>query len=199
MIKRINEFDKQWVCKINQRKFHLSIEYSFRILSHIGSFVFWLTIAFILYLLDIYDLSFWIYATCINGGIITLPIKLLIHRDRPFIANNVGCKIQLKDRFIISKHTSFPSGHSVYYSSCTIIVLLILESWWLIFLIIPLALIVGYSRINLGAHYPSDVIFGFIIGSTIVVLLTIILFPIYLPFFQYTSNLFKLFWHYFFP
>ncbi|MFD1551306.1 phosphatase PAP2 family protein [Putridiphycobacter roseus] len=36
--------------------------------------------------------------------------------------------------------------------------------WWLIF---PWAILIGYSRIYLGVHYPADIIGGAILGCTI--------------------------------
>ena len=198
IINRIDNFDKKWTCIINDQKFHTVIMVSFKIFSHVGSFVFWLGLAGLLYILDIYELSFWIYASCLNGGLITLPIKLLIKRDRPFISKNIGCKIIKKDIFILNKHTSFPSGHSVYYCSCSLILLMTLGYWWIYVLIIPFAFLVGYTRINLGAHFPFDVIIGFILGILIAIL-TWFLFPIYLPHFWHISDIIKYYWHIFFP
>lgn len=198
LIKKINNFDIKWVCKINHQEFNPILDLLFKIFTHVGSFVAWISIAFILYVFDLFEPSFWLYATCINGGIIALPIKLIIRRDRPFIAKKIKCKINLKDKFIISKHTSFPSGHSVYYSSCTIILLVIFGYWWLYFILIPFAFIVAFTRVNLGAHYPSDVIFGYIIGFFIS-LITICIFPFYLPIFWEISDKLRYFWNLTFP
>ncbi len=193
LVKRIDKFDKRFVCRINQKNFHSIIEFFFKVSSHIGSFVFWTSFAFIAYVLDLFDLSFWLYATCINGGIIALSLKLIFRRDRPFIDKEIGKFIVLKDKFVISKHTSFPSGHSVYFSACSIILLYVYNYWWLYLLIIPIGFIVAYTRVILGAHYPSDVIFGFLIGA-IASIITIIVFPYYLPLFCKISNKLREWW-----
>lgn len=197
-IRKIDAFDKRWSCRINSRSFSSFIDIFFKVFSHIGSFVVWLGVAGVLYIIDFYELSFWLYATSINGGFLTVIIKYLVRRDRPFIAKGINCKINLKDRFVISRHTSFPSGHSVYYSSCSFILFVVVGEWWLYMILIPFAFLVAYTRIYLGAHYPSDVIFGFVLG-VIICIFTCILFPYYLPFFWRASDFVQDFWHVFFP
>jgi undecaprenyl-diphosphatase len=198
IINKIDEFDKIWACKINSKRYNSIIEVFFKVFSHVGSFVTWLSVAGVLYLFDLYLLSFWLYAACINGGIITVPLKYIIRRRRPFISKTIGCHIVLRDRFVISKRTSFPSGHSVYYCTCSLVLLSVLGYWWLYIIFIPFGILVGYTRVNLGAHYPSDVIFGFIIGI-IVMIMTLLVFSLYLPFFWRVSDYLKYVWHLFFP
>jgi len=40
----------------------------------------------------------------------------------------------------------------------------LLNSWLIAIIILIFAVIISFSRIQLGVHYPSDVIFGFLIG-----------------------------------
>ncbi|HJV46327.1 MAG TPA: phosphatase PAP2 family protein [Bacillota bacterium] len=67
--------------------------------------------------------------------------------------------------------SSFPSGHS----SAVVAMSVCLNPYLhLPFLLILAAAIVGYTRIHLGHHYPSDVVGGMIVGailSTFVVFL----------------------------
>ncbi len=61
------------------------------------------------------------------------------------------------------KDFSFPSGHTTAAFTCCLAIAL---TWsWLAFLVVPLAIIVGWSRIYLGFHYPADVAAGALIGS----------------------------------
>jgi undecaprenyl-diphosphatase len=92
---------------------------------------------------------------------IELPLyKLLkkgIKRDRPCEAlSNVYRRISPSDQF------SFPSGHT-----SAAFVMATLLSYFFPSLSIPLfiwALLVGFSRIYLGVHYPSDILAGIVVG-----------------------------------
>jgi undecaprenyl-diphosphatase len=61
------------------------------------------------------------------------------------------------------KDYSFPSGHTT--ASFSIVVVFALYSSLLTILLMPLALIVGISRMYLGLHYPTDCIIGALLGS----------------------------------
>lgn len=60
---------------------------------------------------------------------------------------------------------SFPSGHTTAVFSVT--VPFIAAQPGLVFILGPVALIVAVSRIYLGLHYPSDVLAGAVVGSSI--------------------------------
>ncbi|OAB48303.1 phosphatase PAP2 family protein [Paenibacillus antarcticus] len=86
--------------------------------------------------------------------------KKLYPRIRPYLA--------LPDtntfRNPLSDH-SFPSGHTTAAFAITIPFITAIPE--LLPLFLSLSIIVGFSRIYLGLHYPSDVLAGVVIGTSV--------------------------------
>ena len=84
-------------------------------------------------------------------------LKNQIKRDRPCeVVSGVHQRVSPSDQF------SFPSGHTA-----AAFVIATLISFFLPVLAIPVftwALLVGFSRIYLGVHYPSDILAGLVVG-----------------------------------
>jgi undecaprenyl-diphosphatase len=57
---------------------------------------------------------------------------------------------------------SFPSGHAA--NNMAVATVLILFFGWRGALYLPYALLIGYARIYTGAHWPTDVLAGFLLG-----------------------------------
>ena len=92
-------------------------------------------------------------------------IKLVVDRPRPS-ADLVNVISQLKDY-------SFPSGHVLYFTTFVgfllfLVYTLLKHSWWRTSLLIILGgmvALIGVSRIYEGAHWASDVIAAYLLGS----------------------------------
>lgn len=72
----------------------------------------------------------------------------------------------------VLRHNSFPSGHTnTAFSAATFLVFLYGGWFWIAY--IP-ALLVAYSRIYLGAHFPLDTAGGALIGTLIVYIIMVL-------------------------
>jgi len=92
-------------------------------------------------------------------------IKVIVAEPRPFVAlNSVHLLVTEPDPY------SFPSGHSGdIFAFATAFgfnhsLKIKNKSIKLAWLLIPIAIIVGFSRIYVGVHYPLDVLVGATIG-----------------------------------
>jgi len=87
-----------------------------------------------------------------------LWLKRRIGRERPY----VSCPgIRLNGRAL--DQFSFPSGHTLH--ATTFSMLLIRGYPEAIVVLVPLSVLIAWSRIALGLHYPSDVAAGALMGA----------------------------------
>jgi membrane-associated phospholipid phosphatase len=97
-------------------------------------------------------------SAAITSGI-TTALKYSVNRDRPFVTYP---DITQKSK---GGSPSFPSGHTSSAFSTATSLSLVYPRWYIIVPSYTWAGCVGYSRMHLGVHYPSDVLAGAIIGS----------------------------------
>jgi membrane-associated phospholipid phosphatase len=90
---------------------------------------------------------------------VELSLKKIINRDRPFVTYPFIQNVVSED------NASFPSGHtSVAFATATSLSLQF-PKWYVIVPSYTYAAAVGYSRLHLGVHYPTDVLGGAIVGA----------------------------------
>ena len=100
----------------------------------------------------------------------TVILKKFLKRTRPFEVVE-GVRLLIKS----PKDTSFPSGHSSSSMACAMAVLLTAGNV-LGMTCLVLALLMCFSRIYVGVHFPFDVIVGAFVGIIITIVLFLIIF-----------------------
>jgi membrane-associated phospholipid phosphatase len=101
------------------------------------------------------------YKAAITIGVaegLSYGLKLVVNRNRPFVTypdlikrDNVG-------------PYSFPSGHTAGAFACATALTLSTKKWQVAVPAYAYAGLVGYSRMRLGVHYPTDVLGGALVG-----------------------------------
>ncbi len=104
------------------------------------------------------------FVTIATSGIICQVIKHLIGRARPRFLSEFGAYHFVGPSFR-SGIDSFPSGHTTTVFAAAVALSLFKPSWRAGFFTV--AALIGVVRVLAGAHYPSDVLAGAALGSTV--------------------------------
>lgn len=100
----------------------------------------------------------YLFITLLGSYFINRAAKVLLHRIRPHLWNSLSPQLDY----------SFPSGHAM--SSMTLIAVLIILTWgtrwrWLFVVFGSLFVVaIGWTRLYLGVHFPSDILAGWMIS-----------------------------------
>jgi len=121
-----------------------------------GGFICLIVVLFIYKVLNFQDIIL-LGTGCVAG----MLLKFIFKRKRPYIASKKIKNYSGKVHKTATNHYSFPSGHTF---AATFFSLLMLKKYPHEFIFNIIAVLVGFSRIFLGVHYPTDIIGGFIFG-----------------------------------
>lgn len=97
--------------------------------------------------------------TLIVTGLTAYALKYTIKRDRPYI------KYTQYTPYEYDNSPTFPSGHVSFAFATATNLSIQYPDWYVIIPSYLYAVVVGYSRLHLGAHYPSDVLAGAVVGA----------------------------------
>ena len=134
------------------------------IISFMGIAFFWIFVSILLYFFGNEKgkhVSKIIIIVLIVVYIITAAIKFGVMRPRPYTQLSTLVPVMFET------DPAFPSGHTSIATAMSYILSKKYNKWYL--MIIPI--MVAFTRLYFGVHYPSDVIAGFMVGLLISYLL----------------------------
>jgi membrane-associated phospholipid phosphatase len=112
-------------------------------------------------------------ATGLSVLIISIILKYIFSHPRPitfFEEQGVLAKFNIVNGYILRGMNSFPSGHTMAaFTLYSVIALHFSNKKTLQVLCLAVAILVGISRVYLGAHFPEDVLLGSAIGVFIAI------------------------------
>jgi len=152
---QISQWDSTILLKINPGILSPILNPIFKLVTFLGSTLAVAIFAALLYVAGYRREGILILATVIIGTLVLAPLKIAIHRPRPYLT--------LQEVVPLERETgmSFPSGHAerafalASVLSNSSVKRLVLYSY---------AILIAFSRIYIGVHYPLDVIAGGFIG-----------------------------------
>ncbi len=104
-----------------------------------------------------------------GSALINLLLKGIFQRDRP----------ELWERLVTENSFSFPSGHAMASASLAAVIIVLLWPtrwrWYALSGGVCYMLYIGFTRVYLGVHYPTDVVAGWLVAIAWVALCTIII------------------------
>jgi undecaprenyl-diphosphatase len=158
----LQNHETRMFCWVNQRIQHSILDAFFSKITHLGgaTATIFISICFSIFAhgsLRIAGIQSLIALTL--SHIPVAVIKKKYPRLRPYLVlpQTIIGKNPLTDH-------SFPSGHTTAIFSTMIPLMIGMPIFT--FILLPMALLVGISRIYLGLHYPSDCLAGCLIGTT---------------------------------
>lgn len=107
------------------------------------------------------DLAAYFFLTIGTASALVHVLKFLVGRARPELFAELGA-YSLTPFANTDLYESFPSGHSTAAGAFFGVFAMLLPKLRPLFLV--LALVIGISRVVVGAHYPSDVAAGLLLG-----------------------------------
>jgi undecaprenyl-diphosphatase len=168
MLDKIIGIDRSLFSAINHLPHYIYLDYFFAFLSGVSyAGIVWFVIGIVLFIWEEKkerrSLLSQIIAGYLSITFVDLILKNLFHRSRPeFRLPSTIVVFDMVNSF------SFPSGHATIAFAMAYILSVKHKKWSVAYFL--LAFLIGFSRIYLGKHYPSDIVIGSFLGMCIGIL-----------------------------
>jgi membrane-associated phospholipid phosphatase len=122
--------------------------------------------------------ALWIFVAAMASTIFNMIVQVFLVKDRPDVAMDL--LYQKREDLILYDYlpeASFPSDHATMSMAIAVATLLYglryKKKWYVYFSAFLFAIsgIMGYARISIGIHWPTDVLGGYVVGIAVPVIL----------------------------
>lgn len=122
--------------------------------------------------------ALWVFVAAMASTIFNMIVQVFLIKDRPDVVMNL--LYQKREDLILYDYlpeASFPSDHATMSMAIAVATLLYglryKKKWYIYFSLFLFAIsgIMGYARISIGIHWPTDVLGGYVVGVVVPVIL----------------------------
>jgi undecaprenyl-diphosphatase len=172
MIEALNLVDQRWLLWLNSHHSPFFDQFMFFVSGKMEWIPFYGLLLYLIirkYRLKTIWIVFAIVVLIILSDQLANVLKDGVKRFRPCKDPEIGHLVHLVNNYCRSSY-GFVSGHAANSFALATFVSLLFRKKWITLIMILWAVLVSYSRIYLGVHYPGDVIGGALLGSGLAVL-----------------------------
>ncbi|SFJ05954.1 phosphatase PAP2 family protein [Thermoflavimicrobium dichotomicum] len=149
----VSYFNRHWKCRL--------LDILMPRITHLGGATATITFLFSWLIFSPYELKMWAvegFVALVSSHLVVQLFKNFLPRLRPYLKNT-----ELYTFPDPLTDYSFPSGHTT--AAFSVATTFVLHASIFIYIFLPIAFLVGFSRMYLALHYPSDVLIGSCLGS----------------------------------
>lgn len=132
--------------------------------TYLGNGFFSVAIALLLFVFRQRFLALMVMVDFAISGILAQVLKRLISEARPAVYLKDSAYPFFIDHVTLHNYQSFPSGHTASAFALATVLALAAGKKQYGWVYLLLAILVGYSRIYLGQHFPDDILVGTLLG-----------------------------------
>ncbi|HVZ98435.1 MAG TPA: phosphatase PAP2 family protein [Chitinophagaceae bacterium] len=141
------------------------LDYFFTVYTYVGDGYFCFSAGLLLFVFKDRYTGLMAMVTYSVSGILSQVLKNYILEARPAVNVNTSGYTHFIENVTLHNFHSFPSGHTTSAFALAAVLSFGAKNKKYTILYLALAMLVGYSRIYLGQHFPDDVVAGALLGA----------------------------------